>query len=57
MANVLYPKAKEAFLNGAINMSSNTIVIALVDTATYSFSTSHQHRSDVSNSAVIATTT
>jgi hypothetical protein len=56
MANALYPKAKEAFLNGAINMSSNTIVIALIDTGVYSYSTSHQYRSDVGNSAVIAST-
>ncbi len=27
MANALYPKAKEAFLNGAINMSANTITL------------------------------
>jgi hypothetical protein len=57
MANALYPKAKESFINGHINMSANTITIALVDTGVYTFSTSHQFRSDVSNSAVIASTT
>ena len=56
MANALYPKAKESFINGHINMSANTITIALVDTGVYTFSTSHQFRSDVSNSAVIAST-
>lgn len=57
MANALYPKAKEAFLNGAINMSSNTITIALIDTGVYSYSTSHQYRSDISNTAVISSAT
>ena len=57
MANALYPKAKEAFLNGAINMAANTITLALVDTGVYTYSTAHQYRSDVSNSAVISTTT
>lgn len=55
MANQLYPKAKEAFLNAEIDMVENTIVIALVDTDAYSFSTNHQHRSDISNEAVIST--
>ena len=57
MANALYPKAKEAFLNAAINMASNTVTIALIDTGTYTYSTAHQYRSDVSNSAVISTAT
>ena len=56
MANALYPKAKESFINGHINMSANTVTIALVDTGVYTYSTSHQFRSDVSNSAVIAST-
>lgn len=57
MANGLYPKAKEAFLNGSINMIANTITIALIDTGVYTYSTSHQFRSDISNSAVISTST
>ena len=57
MANALYPKAKEAFLNGAINMAANTITLALVDAGVYTYNTSHQYRSDVSNSAVISTAT
>ena len=57
MANALYPKAKESFINAHINMSANTITIALVDTGVYTYSTSHQYRSDVSNSAVISTAT
>jgi hypothetical protein len=57
MANALYPKAKEAFLNGSINMVANTVTIALVDTGVYTYSSSHQYRNEVSNSAVISSTT
>ena len=55
MANQLYPKAKEAFLNADIDMLQDTIVIALIDTDVYTFSTSHEHRDDIPNEAVIAT--
>ena len=57
MANALYPKAKEAFLLGLIDVSSDTITIALVDTGEYTFSANHQYRSDISNAAVISTAT
>ena len=56
MANALYPKAKEAFLNADVDMATDTITIALIDTALYTYSTSHQYRSDISNTAVIAST-
>ena len=55
MANVLYPKAKEDFLAGNLNLSSNTITIALVDTDVYTFSSTHEDRADIPNSAVVAT--
>lgn len=55
MANVLYPKAKEDFLAGNLNLSSNTITIALVDTDVYTFSDAHEDRADIPNSAVVAT--
>ena len=57
MANALYSKAKEAFLNSSINMIANTIIISLVDTGVYTYSASHQYRSEVANSAVISSTT
>jgi len=57
MANALYLKAKEAFLNGSINMVANTVTIALIDTGVYTYSSSHQYRNEVSNSAVISSTT
>ena len=56
MANALYSKAKESFLNGSINMIANTITIALVDTGVYTYSATHQFRNEVSNSAVISST-
>ena len=57
MANALYPKAKEDFLAGNIDMSSDTIVLALVDTDIYTFNSAHEDRADVSDSAVVSTAT
>jgi hypothetical protein len=57
MANVLYPKAKEDFLAGALNLSSNTITIALIDTDIYTFSGTHEDRADIPNAAVVAEVT
>ena len=54
MANQLYPKAKEDFLAGNLNLSSNTITIALVDTDVYTYSSSHEDRADVPNSSIVA---
>jgi len=48
MANAIYPKAKEAFLNGQIDISDDTIKVALVDTGTYTYSTAHDFYDDVS---------
>lgn len=56
MANALYPKAKESFLKGEISVLSDTISITLIDTGQYTYSASHQFRSDVPNAAVISTT-
>ena len=44
MSNILYPKAKEDFLAGNLNLSSNTVTIALVDTGVYTFSSAHEDR-------------
>ena len=55
MANALYPKAKEAFLNADIDLATDTISIALIDTGNYSYSATHQYRSDISDDAVIST--
>lgn len=50
MASVIYPKAKESFLsqNPAIDMDTDTIKAALIDTGTYTYSAAHQYYSSVS---------
>ena len=48
MANTLYDPGREAFLTGTINWSSDTIKVVLVDTGTYTFSSSHQYYSSIS---------
>jgi hypothetical protein len=55
MANALYPKAKESFLKGEIDVLNDTISISLIDTGEYTYSSSHQFRSDINNLAVIST--
>ena len=44
--SALYPKAKEAFLNGTINLKESggdTIKVALVSTSDYTYSGTHQY--------------
>lgn len=49
MANAIYPKYKEAILSSASNSSvTGTVKVALVDTGTYTYSSSHQYYSDLS---------
>ncbi len=48
MANALYPKAKEEFLSGNIDLANDTIKVALVDTGTYTYSAAHEDYADVS---------
>lgn len=53
MANAIFPKWKEALLQGssgsALNGSGTTgVYVALVDTGTYTYSSSHQFYSDLS---------
>lgn len=54
MANVIYPKAKESFLsqNPSIDLDTDTIKAALIDTGTYTYSASHQYWSSASSAAV-----
>lgn len=50
MANVVYPKYKEALLDGAANSDVNdgTVKAALVDTGTYTYNAAHDFYDDVS---------
>ena len=49
MANALYSKCKESFLsqNPSIDMDTDTINVALIDTGTYTFSAAHDFWDDV----------
>lgn len=49
MANAIYPKYKEALLNGSANtdMSAGTVKAALVDTGTYTYSAAHEFLSSL----------
>ncbi|GAA1073951.1 hypothetical protein [Tsukamurella spumae] len=56
MANVLYSKAKEALLTGAISWTSDNIKAVLVDTGAYTPSvTTNQFLTDIPSAARIAT--
>lgn len=50
MANAIYPKYKEALLNGSANtdMSAGTVKVALVDTGVYTYSATHEFYSSLS---------
>jgi hypothetical protein len=54
MTNALYPKAKEKFLNSLIDMPTDTVKIALIDTGVYTYSASDEFFSSAS-AAVIGT--
>ena len=55
MANALYPKAKESFLSGDLDLTSDTIKAQLIDTGNYTYSTAHDFLDDVGSSAKIGT--
>ena len=50
MANAIYPKFKEALMNGSANtdMSGGTVKAALVDTGTYTYNAAHDFYNDLS---------
>jgi hypothetical protein len=57
MANAIYPKAKRKWMfpgtlgttqGTAIDLESDTIKAALIDTGTYTYSTAHEYYSDLS---------
>lgn len=54
MPNLLYPKAKEAFLSGTINLTSDTIRMGLIDTSSYTYADSHQTLTDIPSGARVA---
>lgn len=55
MANALFDKARQRFLEGQFNWNTDTIKAALVDTGTYTPNLSaHEFLSDISSGARIA---
>lgn len=54
MASVLYPSFKALLLTGGINLASDNIKVALIDTNDVAFSSAHDFLNDVS-AAVVAT--
>ncbi len=56
MANALYPKWKEALLQGSSNSTLNgTVKAALVDLADYTYNAAHDFLDDVPGGAIVAT--
>lgn len=54
MANAIYPKYKEALLDGSTNIDLNdgTVKVALIDTADYTYSAAHDFWDDASAGSV-----
>lgn len=59
MSNAIYPKFKEALLDGSSNIDLNdgTVKVSLIDTADYTYSSSHDFLDDVAAGAIVATAT
>lgn len=55
MANALYPKAKQRFLSGTLDLVSTNIKVVLVDLADYTYSSTHEFLSDIPSGARVAT--
>lgn len=47
MASVWYPKAKEQFLQGGINLSTGVVRAVLIDTGTYTYNAAHNAYDDL----------
>lgn len=54
MANAIYPKYKEALLNGStgVDMSGGTVKVALLDTGTVAYNSAHDFYDDISAGVV-----
>ena len=55
MANTLYDKARQRFLQGEINWMTDTIKVLMIDKDSQAFVTSHEFLSDIASSARITT--
>ena len=57
MANVMYDPGRDAFLNGDIDFTNDTIKVYLIDTDDYTFSAAHQFLSQVAAGSRVANAT
>jgi len=57
MANAVQASAKKLFLDGGINLLTDTIKVFLIDTADYTYSASHAFLSDIPSAARVANAT
>lgn len=57
MADAIYPKAKENFLEGSLDWDAHNFKVTLIDKANYTYSTSHEFLTSVSASARVDTST
>ena len=57
MANTLYDPGRDAFLNGDIDYTNDTIKVYLIDTDDYTYSAAHQYLSSVGGAARVANAT
>lgn len=56
MANAIYPKWKEAVIQGSANSSlAGNVKAILVDTADYTYDAAHDFLDDVTGAAIVAT--
>lgn len=55
MANVLYPKFKQACLTEDVSLDTNAVKVLLVDLADYTYSATHDFLDDVPVAARVAT--
>lgn len=55
MANTLYDKAREAFLNADIDWLVDNIKVVLVDTADYTFDVAHDFLDDIAAAGRVST--
>lgn len=57
MANVIYPKFKEALLDGSANIDINdgTVKVALIDTADEAYNAADTFLSDVTGAGIVGT--
>lgn len=55
MANQFYPLFKQSVLRGLVNLTTDTLAIALIDTADYTYNAAHDFLNDVSAGAIVST--